>query len=197
MRKTEDFSISFEVSEYSKNNKNKSWRFVYDWLDSLIYAILLILLIFTFFFRVVGVNGDSMNPTLQSGDWLTVSAITDEVQTGDIVVITQPNSLNEPLIKRVIAKGGDTVNIDFIEGTVTVNGKILYEPYIAEKTEVSGDYVYPLEIPEGYIFVMGDNRNNSLDSRFRTIGLIDERYVLGVAETRIYPFGDWKINNEK
>ena len=197
MRKTEDFSISFEVSEYSKNNKNKSWRFVYDWLDSLIYAILLILLIFTFFFRVVGVNGDSMNPTLQSGDWLTVSAITDEVQTGDIVVITQPNSLNEPLIKRVIAKGGDTVNIDFIEGTVTVNGKILYEPYISEKTEVSGDYVYPLEIPEGYIFVMGDNRNNSLDSRFRTIGLIDERYVLGVAETRIYPFGDWKINNEK
>lgn len=197
MRKTEDFSISFEVSEYSKNDKNKSWRFVYDWLDSLIYAILLILLIFTFFFRVVGVNGDSMNPTLQSGDWLTVSAITNEVKTGDIVVITQPNSLNEPLIKRVIAKGGDTVNIDFIEGTVTVNGKILYEPYIAEKTEISGDYVYPLEIPEGYIFVMGDNRNNSLDSRFRTIGLIDERYVLGVAETRIYPFGDWKINNEK
>ncbi len=197
MRKTEDFSISFEVSEYSKNDKNKSWRFVYDWLDSLIYAVLLILVIFTFFFRVVGVNGDSMNPTLQSGDWLTVSAITDEVETGDIVVITQPNSLNEPLIKRVIAKGGDTVNIDFIEGAVTVNGKILYEPYIAEKTEISGDYVYPLEIPEGYIFVMGDNRNNSLDSRFRTIGLIDERYVLGVAETRIYPFGDWKINNEK
>lgn len=197
MRKTEDFSISFEVSEYSKNDKNKSWRFVYDWLDSLIYAILLILLIFTFFFRVVGVNGDSMNPTLQSGDWLTVSAITSEVKTGDIVVITQPNSLNEPLIKRVIAKGGDTVNIDFIEGTVTVNGKILYEPYIAEKTEISGDYVYPLEIPEGYLFVMGDNRNDSLDSRFRTIGLIDERYVLGVAETRIYPFGDWKINNDK
>ena len=197
MRKTEDFSISFEVSEYSKNDKNKSWRFVYDWLDSLIYAVLLILVIFTFFFRVVGVNGDSMNPTLQSGDWLTVSSITDEVETGDIVVITQPNSLNEPLIKRVIAKGGDTVNIDFIEGTVTVNGKILHEPYIAEKTEISGDYVYPLEIPEGYIFVMGDNRNDSLDSRFRTIGLIDERYVLGVAETRIYPFGDWKINNEK
>lgn len=197
MRKTEDFSISFEVSEYSKNDKNKSWRFVYDWLDSLIYAILLILLIFAFFFRVVGVNGDSMNPTLSSGDWLTVSAITSEVKTGDIVVITQPNSLNEPLIKRVIAKGGDTVNIDFIEGTVTVNGKILYEPYIAEKTEISGDYVYPLEIPEGYIFVMGDNRNDSLDSRFRTIGLIDERYVLGVAETRIYPFGDWKINNDK
>ena len=197
MRKAEDFLISFETSEYSKNDKNKSWRFVYDWLDSLIYAIILILVIFTFLFRVVGVSGDSMNPTLSSGDWLTVSAITDEIETGDIVVVTQPNSLNEPLIKRVIAKGGDTVNIDFIEGIVTVNGVALYEPYIAEKTELSGDYVYPLEIPEGYLFVMGDNRNESLDSRFRTIGLIDERYVLGVAQARIFPVGDWNINNDK
>ena len=138
-----------------------------------------------------------MNPTLKNGDWLTVSAITTEVKTGDIVVVTQPNSLNEPLIKRVIAKGGDTINIDFIEGVITVNGLTLYEPYIAEKTEIMGDYVYPLEIPEGYIFVMGDNRNESLDSRFKTIGLIDERYVLGVANARIFPFGDWDINDEK
>lgn len=197
MRKAEDFLISFETSEYTKKDKMKSWRFVYDWLDSLIYAIILILILFAFVFRVVGVNGDSMNPTLKSGDWLTVSAITSEVETGDIVVVTQPNSLNEPLIKRVIAKGGDTINIDFIEGTVTVNGVVLYEPYIAEATERMGDYVYPLEIPEGYLFVMGDNRNNSLDSRFKTIGLIDERYVLGVANARIFPFGDWNINDEK
>lgn len=197
MRSSEEFLISFETDEYTKKDKNRFWRFIYDWLDSLIYAIMLILIIFAFFFRVVGVNGDSMNPTLQSGDWLTVSAITDELKTGDIVVITQPNSLNEPLIKRVIAKGGDTINIDFIEGTVTVNGVTLYEPYIAEATERSGDFVYPLEIPEGYVFVMGDNRNNSLDSRFRTVGLIDERYVLGVAQVRLFPFGDWNINDEK
>ena len=197
MRKAEDFLISFETSKHAEKDGKKSWRFVYDWLDSLIYAIILILVIFAFFFRVVGVNGDSMNPTLKNGDWLTVSAVTSEVETGDIVVITQPNSLNEPLIKRVIAKGGDTINIDFIEGVVTVNGITLYEPYIAEKTEIMGDYVYPLQIPEGYIFVMGDNRNESLDSRFRTIGLIDERYVLGVANARIFPFGDWDINDEK
>lgn len=197
MRKSEVFIVSFEDEEYTKNDKNKFWRFIYDWIDSLIYAIVLILVIFTFIFRVVGVSGDSMNPTLHSGDWLTVSAITNEVKTGDIVVITQPNSLNEPLIKRVIAKGGDTINIDFIEGTVTVNGVALYEPYIAEATERMGDYVYPLQIPEGYLFVMGDNRNNSLDSRFRTIGLIDERYVLGVAQVRLFPFGDWKITNEE
>lgn len=197
MRKSEVFIVSFEDEEYTKNDKNKFWRFIYDWIDSLIYAIVLILVIFTFIFRVVGVSGDSMNPTLHSGDWLTVSAITNEVKTGDIVVITQPNSLNEPLIKRVIAKGGDTINIDFIEGTVTVNSVALYEPYIAEATERMGDFVYPLQIPEGYLFVMGDNRNNSLDSRFRTIGLIDERYVLGVAQVRLFPFGDWKITNEE
>lgn len=195
MRKTEEFSISFESDEYSAKSNKKTWEFLYDWLDSLIYAIILILLIFTFMFRVVGVNGSSMNPTLSDGDWLTVSAIPGEVNVGDIVVITQPNSLNEPLIKRVIAKGGDTVSIDFIEGVVTVNGVPVYEPYIAEKTERMGDFVYPLEVPEGCLFVMGDNRNDSLDSRFKTIGFIDERYVLGVAQIRILPFGDWNIDD--
>lgn len=195
MRTTENFSISFESNEYSGKTKKKPWEFLYDWLDSLVYAIILILLIFTFAFRVVGVKGNSMNPTLLNGNWLTVSAITSEVEIGDIVVVTQPNSLNEPLIKRVIAKGGDTVFIDFIEGIVTVNGVPLYEPYIAEKTERMGDFVYPLVVPEGCLFVMGDNRNESLDSRFKTIGFIDERYVLGVAQFRIFPFGNWNIDN--
>lgn len=195
MRKNEEFSISFESSEYSVKSKKKSWEFIYDWMDSLIYAIILILLIFTFLFRVVGVNGTSMKPTLNNGDWLTVSAIPGEVEVGDIVVVTQPNSLNEPLIKRVIAKGGDTISIDFIEGVVTVNGVAKYEPYIAEKTERMGDFVYPLTVPDGCLFVMGDNRNDSLDSRFKTIGFIDERYVLGVAQIRILPFGDWNIND--
>lgn len=195
MRKTEEFSISFESDEYSAKSNKKTWEFLYDWLDSLIYAIILILIIFAFMFRVVGVNGSSMNPTLSDGDWLTVSAIPGEVNVGDIVVITQPNSLNEPLIKRVIAKGGDTVSIDFIEGVVTVNGVPVYEPYIAEKTERMGDFVYPLEVPEGCLFVMGDNRNDSLDSRFKTVGFIDERYVLGVAQIRILPFGDWNIDD--
>lgn len=197
MRKTEEFAISFESNEYSAKTKKNVWEIVYEWLDSLIYAVILILLIFTFIFRVVGVSGNSMNPTLSNGDWLTVSAVPGEIESGDIVVVTQPNSLNEPLIKRVIAKGGDTINIDFIEGTVTVNGVVLYEPYIAEQTERMGDFVYPLTVPEGCLFVMGDNRNDSLDSRFRTVGFIDERYVLGVAQIRLFPFGDWKISNDE
>lgn len=194
MRKREEFAISFETTEQKKVKRN-FWNLIYDWLDSPVYAILLIFIVFTFAVRIVGVNGESMLPTLSNGDWLTVSAATTTVERGDIVVVTQPNALNEPLIKRVIAKGGDTLDIDFNTGTVTVNGEVQDEPYIYQLTTRKGDFEGPIEIPEGYLFVMGDNRNNSLDSRFDTIGLIDENYVLGVAQIRIFPFGDWNINN--
>lgn len=193
MRETQEYNISFETS----NNKAKPrfWGVVYEWLDSPLYAIVLILLLFTFAFRIVGVNGESMYPTLEHGDWLTVSSVNTAIENGDIVVVTQPNELNEPLIKRVIAKSGDVIDINFNTGKVTVNGKTLNEPYVAEITHRKGDFNGPLVIPEGYLFVMGDNRNNSLDSRFDTIGLIDERYVLGVAQIRLFPFNDWKIND--
>lgn len=191
MRKREEFEISFETDEV--NIKRNFWSVLYDWLDSPVYAVLLILIIFTFFSRIVSVNGESMLPTLNHGDWLTVSAVTADVQRGDVVVVTQPNALNEPLIKRVIAKGGDTINIDFSTGEVIVNGEVQNEPYIAELTARKGDFEGETVIPEGYLFVMGDNRNNSLDSRYDVIGLVDERYVLGVAQVRIFPFGDWNI----
>ena len=193
MRNREEYEISFETTE--EKSKKSFWSIVYDWLDSPVYAVLLILIIFTFFVRIVGVNGESMMPTLKHGDWLTVSAVTTSVERGDIVIVTQPNALNEPLVKRVIAEGGDTINIDFETGAVTVNGEVQNEPYIAALTVRKGDFKGETVIPEGYLFVMGDNRNNSLDSRFDTIGLIDERYVLGVAQVRIYPFGDWNIND--
>lgn len=193
MRKREEFEISFELN---KELPQKSpWSTVYEWLDSPIYAVLLILIVFTFFVRIVGVSGESMLPTLQDGDWLTVSAVTKSVDRGDIVVVTQPNTLNEPLIKRVIAKGGDTINIDFTTGAVIVNGEIQNEPYIADLTLRKGDFKGETVVPEGMLFVMGDNRNKSLDSRFDVIGLIDERYVLGVANLRIFPLGDWKIDD--
>ena len=110
-------------------------------------------------------------------------------------MITQPNSLNEPLIKRVIAFGGDEVNIDFVEGKVTVNGEVLNAPYIYEPTNRMSNVAFPITVPEGCVFVMGDNRNNSLDSRSKTVGFIDTRYILGVAEFRFYPFGEWSLEN--
>lgn len=173
--------------------KKGPWEIIYEWMDSFVFSIILILLVFVFCFRVVGVDGESMMPTLNHGDWLTVKAINTEIKRGDIVVITQPNDLNEPLIKRVIAVGGDTLDIDFVTGRVEVNGEVIDEPYIMEQTRNKGDFDRPIRIPDGYVFVMGDNRNNSLDSRFDSIGIIDERYVLGVANARMYPFGEWEI----
>lgn len=188
---TEIIDIPAEISDVKV--KKGFWGVIYEWLDSFVFAVILILLVFVFAVRVVGVNGDSMNPTLNNGDWLTVSAINTNYERGDIVVITQPNSLNEPLIKRVIAVGGDTVDIDFNTNEVIVNGEVLDEPYIKAPTASRGDFSRPIRIPEGYVFVMGDNRNNSLDSRFNVIGIIDERYILGVANVRLYPFGEWEI----
>ena len=197
MRNNEEFTVNFNEDKSKQSKSSKIWKFIYEWLDSLIYAILLILLVFTFIFRIVGVDGDSMNPTLYDGDWLTVNAVNPIIDRGDIVVITQPNSLNEPLVKRVIAIGGDEIDIDFNDGTVKINGITQTESYVLDETNLMGDYVYPMTVPEGYVFVMGDNRNNSLDSRFKAIGFIDERYILGKVHTRLYPNFKWSFNSER
>ena len=221
MRKTEDVSFQFDKEEKISENiiesnndvvqqdeeiifpdtknfqvakeKKSPWEIVYEWMDSFVFSIILILIVFVFGFRVVGVDGQSMMPTLNDKDWLAVQAINNTIERGDIVVITQPNITNEPLIKRVIAVGGDTLDINFMTGEVKVNGEVIDEPYIMAPTHNQGDFNKPIRIPEGYLFVMGDNRNKSLDSRFSAIGVIDERYVLGVANTRLFPFGEWEI----
>lgn len=221
MRKTEDVSFQFDREEKISENiiesnndvvqqdeeiifpetkgfqvvkeKKSPWEIVYEWMDSFVFSIILILVVFVFGFRVVGVDGESMMPTLNNMDWLAVQAINSTIERGDIVVITQPNITNEPLIKRVIAVGGDTLDINFMTGEVKVNGEVIDEPYIMAPTHNQGDFNKPIRIPEGYLFVMGDNRNKSLDSRFSTIGVIDERYVLGVANIRLFPFGEWEI----
>ncbi len=207
MRKTEDVLLFFSPNDNNKKIEKKKppqekvktkktvWHIIYEWLDAIVFAIILILLVFTFIFRIVGVVGESMKPTLNDGDWLTVSAVNKTVERGDIVVITQPNDINEPIIKRVIAVGGDTLDIHFGSGQVVLNGEIIYEPYINAATNKSGDFKGPVIIPEGYVFVMGDNRNDSLDSRFDSIGIIDERYILGVVNGRLYPYGEWEIDN--
>ncbi|MEG2080096.1 MAG: signal peptidase I [Oscillospiraceae bacterium] len=195
MRRKEEFEVSFEELYYKDVVTPKSWRFIYEWLDSLVFALITILVIFTFAFRVVGVSGESMVPTLQDGDWLAVKSINTQIKQGDIVVVTQPNSLNEPISKRVIALAGDEVNINFAEGTVSVNGVVLNEPYINEPTARSYDKAFPITVPDNSVFVMGDNRNRSIDSRSSIIGFIDQRYILGVAEVRFFPIGDWKLDN--
>lgn len=194
MRKIEEFRIEFAAKQSEIKPAGTVIKAVYDIMDSFKGAVLVAFVIFTLAFRVVGVEGDSMNPTLQSGDWLAVSSVSLKgFERGDIVVVTQPWERNVPIIKRVIAVGGDTVDIDFVTHQVIVNGKVLDEPYIAQPTSLKYDVEFPLVVEEGKLFVMGDNRNNSVDSRSSAIGLVDERYVLGKAVMRILPAGDRNI----
>ena len=179
------------ISAQKAEKQKKNWFQVFDAVGSVVLALIIIFLCFTFLFRAVNVNGRSMVPTLQDKDWLLVSDAA-EYQRGDIIIITQPNDLNEPLVKRIIATSGETINIDFSTHEVFINGELLKEDYINEPTALFYDVQFPYVVPEGCVFAMGDNRNDSLDSRSSRIGPIDERYILGKAKVRLLPFGTYR-----
>lgn len=170
------------------SRRRKSNQNIVEWYEALIFALAFLVLLFTFVVRVVAVNGSSMVPTLNSGDRLLVQSSLFQVERGDVVVIDSYIDYGKPLVKRVIAVGGDRVDINAETGEVFVNDQLLDEPYIAEATRQKGDMEFPLTVPEGYLFVMGDNRMHSTDSRYQDIGFIDERDILGQVLYRIYPF---------
>ena len=164
-----------------------------EWYEALISAALVLVLIFSFFFRIIPVDGSSMVPTLVNGDKLIVWGAGYTPQRGDVVIVDSYTSYGKPLVKRVIAKGGDTVSIDYATGTVAVNGEVLQEDYIAEPTYLGYDVTFPYTVPEGTVFVMGDNRNQSLDSRSTYVGCIDERDILGRVLLCFMPFTDFGV----
>ena len=164
-----------------------------EWYEALISAALVLVLIFSFFFRISQVDGSSMVPTLVNGDKLIVWGAGYTPQRGDVVIVDSYTSYGKPLVKRVIAKGGDTVSIDYATGTVAVNGEVLQEDYIAEPTYLGYDVQFPYTVPEGTVFVMGDNRNQSLDSRSTYVGCIDERDILGKVLVCFMPFTDFGV----
>lgn len=161
---------------------------LFEWGEALLTSLTVVILLFVFLARVIGVSGSSMVPTLQDKDQLLVSNLFYRPEKGDIVILTKNSFAPVPIVKRVIATEGDTIDIDFDEGTVTVNGEVLDEPYIAEETHRMFDMEFPQTVPEGSIFVMGDNRNDSVDSRYSAIGMVDTRYILGKAYVRALPF---------
>lgn len=179
------------LKETKKKPKEKtdSVSELYYWAQALALALTVLVFINTFFFRLSGVIGSSMFSTLEQGDQLVLQIVGyDEPQRGDIVVCTSDGFAGEALVKRVIAVEGDTVDID-AQGNVVVNGETLYEPYIYEPIDRDhrGDQHYPVTVQEGCLFVMGDNRNGSTDSRYSMVGQISCQRVIGKALFRFWP----------
>ena len=175
---------------------------LFDWLDIVVSAVIAVIIIFCFLFRVVTIQGESMENTLYNNEKVIISNLFYEAKQGDIVVISR-NTHNSaadvtnqgPIIKRVIATEGQYVDIDFKKGKVYVGYDLanmveLQEPYTKTLTTRKADVEFPVYVDEGCVFVLGDNRNDSLDSRYSTIGdngLVDTRYILGHAIFRIFP----------
>ena len=167
---------------------------LYFWLQALVMALVALILIFTLVGRIIGVDGSSMVPTLHHGDMLILQSLGYKPRQNDVVVLTKESCMEQPIVKRVIAVGGQTVDIDYTENTVYVDGVALDEPYINELMEDLGpESITHAEVPEGSIFVMGDNRNHSSDSRSPRLGVVDERYVLGRALMVLLPFQDFGV----
>ena len=187
------------TKEEGDENKSSLKAFIFDWLEVLVHAIIAVVICFSFLFRIATIDGPSMENTLHNGERVIISNLFYTPKVGDIVVISRnkENSVytmtdaNTPIIKRIIATEGQTVDIDFEEGIVYVDGIALDEPYTKTPTNRKWDIDFPVTVDEGCIFVLGDNRNDSLDSRDARIGeygMIDTRYILGHAVYRVFPF---------
>ena len=205
-----DYKNSFETEEYNNQevvivaDKKDASKDVFEWIDTIVIALISVVIIFTFLFRIATIQGPSMQNTLYSGERVVITNLFYEPKYGDIIVISRntDNSVgekpegNEPIIKRVIATEGQYVDIDFEEGKVYVGRdlgtmKELNEPYTKTPTNLMYDVEFPVYVEQGYVFVLGDNRNDSIDSRSSSIGkggLVDKRYILGQAVYRIWPF---------
>lgn len=191
MRKTEEYNINLadEEPKLEKASKKKEKITVFDVFSSIVAAMTVVTILFLFCFRVFDVDGHSMVPTLEDKEKVVVSTIAYKPQRGDIVVISDAGT-DKPLVKRIIAVGGDVVDINLTTGVVTVNG--VEEHYSDDLTNQTITTAYPMTVPEGTVFVLGDNRELSHDSRYRDIGCIDERLIVGKVVMKL-SIGDWSV----
>lgn len=161
---------------------------IYEWIQCIIVALIVCVIVFVFFVRLVDVVGSSMYPTLENGDKMIVTDVFYKPKYGDIIVFQKDEYADYALVKRVIATEGQTVEIDFDKHIVYIDGQALDEPYIAEPTANKIDFTGVQVVPEGCVFVMGDNRNESTDSRDERIGMVDTRNIIGKVVFVAFPF---------
>lgn len=174
---------------------------LFFWLQTFVTVLSVLILVFTFVGRIITVDGSSMLPTLHDKDVLVLRSIAYTPKQGDVIVLTKDfeQYKDQSIVKRVIAVGGQSVRIDYSESRVYVDGVALDEPYILEQTMYypgGSMNIAELEVPEGHVFVMGDNRNNSSDSRHYELGAIDNRYILGKVVTVLFSPYKWGLLKE-
>ena len=179
-----------EEKEISAEEKKDRVRMeLYDWLQCIVTAIICGVLIFIFFGRTIGVDGRSMIQTLHHSDRVIISNLFYTPDNDDIIVFQSPSEQFEyPLVKRVIAKANQTVRIDFDNGDVYIDG--IKEKRFSGITTARHDFEGEVTIPPGFVFVLGDNRNSSTDSRDSSVGLVDTRYILGKVLFLLIPGAD-------
>lgn len=176
--------------------KTKLFSVFYDLTESIVQGIFLAVLLVCSVVRTVNISGDSMLPTLKNNDKIIVWELNYKPKSGDIVIIKRGKYLDTPLIKRIIATENQIIDINYFTDKVIINNEELHENYIREKNLwLQGDIDLPCKIPKDHVWVMGDNRNNSTDSRFTEVGLIPIKNIIGKAVYRISPFDNiGKIN---
>ena len=191
----EEKNLTENENNGTADNKNFSAD-MFDWMCSIFSAILCFIIIFALFARVITVDGESMVPTLQDQQRLIVSDMFYTPQYDDIVILYADKLVNEssggygkPIVKRVIGLPGDTIRIDFVKGVIYRNGEQLPDDYTNTPTNLPENFPnnQDVTVEDGKIFVLGDNRNGSKDSRSSDVGQVDMRYIMGKAYLRIWP----------